>query len=223
MKLNLLTKNKKIASDVIRVIFIILLFLIVSISLYLYTINVIVSSMFGDMSYLPKEEVIKNYEINKDKIHALAHYTRLILPKNHHISLEYTSDGKIDRLELFKMNSQNETVKAIINLFDDTDIHNIKIIQAIRQINWTVDTLKTLRNKLRESNCISVTIDNRSPIYIGAGRSGLGMYGYRIYTKGLSKIEQNRQNSYCQSLVIDEKAVLEYGSGAIGSDCMPNK
>ena len=73
---------------------------------------------------------------------------------------------------------------------------------------------------LDKANCISVY--NKDAIEIGYARSGMGKYSYLIFDKSLTEEEKDKYNNGCEYIFYKDNIVLEYGGGAIGSQCFPD-
>ncbi|MBP2618769.1 hypothetical protein [Chryseobacterium jejuense] len=86
-------------------------------------------------------------------------------------------------------------------------------------MNWTEDEIKILKEKLDNANCIS--IKDGEPVKIGFKRSGLGMYSFNVFQK--RDTDRSIFNDGCQYILRNHNLALEYGGGAIGQQCFPNK
>jgi len=89
--------------------------------------------------------------------------------------------------------------------------------KIIKSIGWTNQTLDKIKKLLSEANCIS--IENGKITTIGFARSGMGKYYYRIFEKPLNEKNKTEYNNNCQYIFYKDNIVLEYGGGAIGSQC----
>jgi hypothetical protein len=90
---------------------------------------------------------------------------------------------------------------------------------VIRTIGWTQQTLKELKQKLDKANCIQ--IESGEPTKIGWQRSVMGMYFYNVFDKPIQDSLKSRYNDSCTYILYNDKLVLEYGGGAVGSQCFP--
>ena len=84
-------------------------------------------------------------------------------------------------------------------------------------MGWTRETLEKLKEKLDRADCIQ--IKNGEPTKIGYKRSGLGMYSFNIFDKPIPNDLIDQYNDSCTYILMNRKLVLEYGGGAIGSQC----
>lgn len=81
--------------------------------------------------------------------------------------------------------------------------------------------LQELKKYLDKANCISIS--NGKEFEIGFARSGMGKYSYLIFDNPLTKDEIERYNNGCEYIFYKKNIVLEYGGGAVGSQCFPDK
>jgi len=49
----------------------------------------------------------------------------------------------------------------------------------------------------------------------------MGMYSYNVFDKTIADSLKNHYNDSCTYILYNDKLVLEYGGGAIGSQCFP--
>jgi hypothetical protein len=96
-----------------------------------------------------------------------------------------------------------------------------KVDSLLWKLNWTDQTLKTLKEKLDAANCISV--ESGEPCKIGFQRSGMGKYYYNLFEKPIPDSEKRRYNDSCTYILYNDNVVLEYGGGAIGLQCFPKQ
>jgi hypothetical protein len=81
--------------------------------------------------------------------------------------------------------------------------------------------LKTLKEKLDKANCIQ--IESGEPAKIGFQRSGMGMYSFNVFDNPIPDSLRNNYNDSCTYIMATDRLVLEYGGGAVGSQCFYNK
>ena len=94
-------------------------------------------------------------------------------------------------------------------------------MKEMKKIGWNQNTLKFIQKLLTEANCIS--IKNGKMTNIGFARSGMGKYSYNIFENKLDQKEISEFNDGCTYIYYKDNIVLEYGGGAIGPQCFPNK
>ena len=162
-------------------------------------------------------------------------YYNAITPKDYEAYLEFKENNHID-LCVLKISNKSETK---ICLFQEWDIdpynykHNsmsdipappnspkkLKFEEITTLLNWNTNTFKKIKEYLDKATCISIT--NGEPTNIGYKRSGMGEYFYNIFDNSIDKDKVKFYNDSCKYRLYNEKIVLEYGGGAIGSQCFP--
>jgi len=96
-----------------------------------------------------------------------------------------------------------------------------KLDSMIKQLNWNGATLQRIKQSLAAAHCVS--IENGDITIIGFARSGIGKYFYRLFKKDLTPDEIKHYNNGCTYIFYKKNIVLEYGGGAIGSQCFPDE
>lgn len=171
-----------------------------------------IENLFGEIVY--PEQVAEVAKSKSQEIEFLTNYYNSIIPKDTRVYLEFTDTRKVD-FWVFKNDS------TIIQVWD-TDFNDERIKESIQKLGWKRENLLEIRELLYEANCIS--IDNlKSQIKIGQVRSGMGKYYILKFENRMSTLERDEYNNNCSKYVVDDYTLLEYGGGAIGSDCMPRK
>lgn len=182
-----------------------------------------------------KKELIENYENKKSQIENLKNEYLKLIPKNYIVDIELKPASKIltidkeitikiyqenksinDKNEEDNIVKRNDRVKVI-----SEDYHlkpNSKELEnVLKSINWTDQTLSKIERLLDEANCIS--IENGKITTIGFARSGMGLYSYKIFENQLTAKDKQEYNKGCEYIFYKDNIVLEYGGGAIGSQC----
>ena len=185
------------------------------------------------MSESSKKELIENFEQKKSEIQTLKIEFQKRVPKNYIVDIEFEPESKI------LTTTENIAIK-IYKLQDKTAKENTKVIQRndglkvisqnwnlkpdseelkeiIKSIGWTNKTLAEIKKLLKDANCISV--ENGEITTKGFARSRMGKYSYKIFNKSLTKTERNEYDNNCEYIFYKDNIVLEYGGGAIGSQC----
>lgn len=101
----------------------------------------------------------------------------------------------------------------------DVRIKDIEKTDIGKELGWNEEKFRLLKEKLDDANCISIA--DGEPVQVGFKRSGLGMYFFNIFQK--KETDRNLFNDGCQYILINNKLALEYGGGAIGSQCFPKQ
>ena len=92
--------------------------------------------------------------------------------------------------------------------------------QMIKPLGWTNATLTTIKKLLADANCVS--IENGDITTVGFARSGMGKYSFKLFDKDLSSEQIKEYNDGCMYIFHKKNIVLEYGGGAVGSQCFPD-
>lgn len=156
-----------------------------------------------------KKDLIDNYEQRHSQIDSLKKYFISIVPSETDIDIEFENNRELGIFHIrtkYKYDS-NWGLK----------IKSGKVDSLLQTIGWTKYTLKDLKQKLDEANCIS--IESGEPITIGFQRSGMGKYYYKMFKTSLNDSLISKFNDGCQYCFYKDNIVLEYGGGAIGSQC----
>jgi hypothetical protein len=157
-----------------------------------------------------KEDLIENYELRKNSILDVKAYINSNIKPNTYVDIEFENGN----LAIFHVKSNGN--------YDtnwDLKINSKKTDSILSVIGWKKNDLEILEKKLSNANCISIA--NGNPTIVGWQRSGMGKYYYNIYEENLSDSLINILKNNCSHIFYKENIVLEYGGGAIGSDCFP--
>jgi len=168
-----------------------------------------------------KQELIDNYEIRKASILNLKQEYGKLVPKDYIVDIEFEPESKIltiaeqVTIKIYKIKSQKqrEVICEKWNLSPNSN----ELLEAVKSVGWTKETLAFIKTLLAAANCIS--IENGDATQIGFSRSGMGKYSYDIYEHPLTKDEAKKKNDGCNYIYYKENVVLEYGGGAIGQQC----
>ena len=90
----------------------------------------------------------------------------------------------------------------------------------IKPLGWTNETLATIKGLLSNVKCVS--IENGEITTIGFARSGMGKYFFKLFDKDLTIEQIKEYNDGCMYIFYKKNIVLEYGGGAVGSQCFPD-
>lgn len=158
------------------------------------------------------EDLINNYNSKSAEILEVKKYINTVTSPDIKVDIEFEDDITLGIFHI-SANGQHESNW-------DVAIQSEKADSLLKAIGWTTETLKTLKVKLDKANCISVS--NGEPCNIGYQRSGMGKYFYNIFDNAIADHLKNEYNDSCRYILYNDKVVLEYGGGAIGSQCFPN-
>lgn len=178
--------------------------------------------VFGlfDKNYT-KAELVTSYNSKSKEIDEVIRYFKKITPKNKYVEIEFTNDDELDRLSI----SPNDTTQGANQAVEfqgwNLPVSSRKTDSVIATLHWTPNILTTLKEKLDEADCISIS--NTYPIIMGFKRNGLGMYSFDIYDASDTTNHGKQLNDDCTYIYINKRLVLEYGGGAIGPQCFPKQ
>jgi hypothetical protein len=161
-----------------------------------------------DQSY-NKEDLIENYKIKSEEINELQRYMKSIIPNDKSLTLEFESNSS---LSIFHLSDKNGDSRNW-----DINVNSKKTDSLLRVLDWTNETLMTIKEKLDRANCISV--ENKDPFTVGYQRSGLGMYFYNLFDKPMTDSLKKEYNDGCLHLLYSDKVALEFSGGAVGQQC----
>ncbi|WP_415325448.1 hypothetical protein [Chryseobacterium sp. MMS23-Vi53] len=159
------------------------------------------------------EDLKEEYVAKEKEIDDLILYYHSIKSPNKTIEIEFKDDEVLGRL---LVHPKNDSLKYYQQW--DINVEGLQNTAIGKELGWTENELKTLKEKLDKANCIS--IEDGEPVKVGFTRSGLGMYSFNVFQNKESN--RNKYNDGCQYILVNNKLALEYGGGAIGSQCFPN-
>lgn len=175
------------------------------------TIGLVVGGYDKDYSVSDLKE---NFEKNKHEIYELKKYYNEIVPKNRFVEIEFDDDHTLARLGIESLDiATGGQMFLEWNLKTNTK----RIDSIIKPIGWTRATLKILKEKLDKANCIGIA--SGEPTKIGFQRSGMGMYSFNVFDEPIPDSRRMRYNDSCRFILVNSRLVLEYGGGAIGTQC----
>lgn len=174
-----------------------------------------ISAAFGsfDKSY-SVSELKEEYYSNKKEIQDVISYYNTIKPKNYIVEIEFTNNKLLTRLTILERNSSNVVYQKW-----DVPVDEIQSHELTKYLGWNKDDVKNLKEKLDDADCISV--EDGEPIKIGFKRSGMGMFSFNIFQNKLT--DRSNYNDGCEYILVNRNLALQYGGGAIGAQCFPNK
>ena len=164
-----------------------------------------------DKSY-SKQDLIENYNNKTKEIIDLKNYINSIVPIDKYVDIEFEGNDKFSIFHVFDKGNYDSNW--------DLKLNSAKSDSLLQKLNWTNETLKILKAKLDNANCISVKSGN--PCNIGFQRSGMGKYYYNLFDKPIADSLKTNYNDSCTYILYNDSVVLEYGGGAFGSQCFPD-
>lgn len=176
---------------------------------------VMVGYAFGsfDKSY-SVSELKEEYYLREDEIEDLIKYYNAIKPKNYSVDIEFKNDEMLNRLTI----TTKDSSKIIYQNWDvSSGVLQTKKIRDL--VGWEEKKVTILKNKLDKANCISV--EEGEPLKIGFKRSGMGMFSFNVFQK--ADTNRDEYNDGCEYILVNKNLALQYGGGAIGNQCFPDK
>lgn len=161
-----------------------------------------------------------NFEENKTEIYELKRYYNEIVPKNRFVEIEFEDDNTLGRFGIKALDSTAGNPNGSMFLDWDLKTNTAKMDSLIEPMGWTRETLKELKEKLDKADCIQ--IESGEPTKIGFKRSGMGMYSFNVFDQQIPDDLIEEYNDSCTYILVNKQLVLEYGGGAIGSQCFYN-
>ena len=154
-----------------------------------------------------KDNLIKNYELNKEDITDLIEYFDSIVPANTKIEIEIESTifAKIFNIKQ----------DGVLNNNWDIDLNGEIGKELMSSVGWGVEHIEELKLRLDAANCIS--INNFNNHTVGYCRHGMGIYNYII----LEDSANSDVYEDCSYIKYNDDVIFEYVSGATGSLCFP--
>lgn len=175
--------------------------------------SILTFSFYDDGKFYSKQDLIDNYNLKSKQINELKNYIHQIVPANKVVDIEFDGNKRFFIFHLVDNGSCDSNW--------DLKLHSKKTDTLLTKLNWTKETLKTLKQKLDAANCIS--IKNGQPCNIGFQRSGMGKYYYNIFDNPIPDSLKSKYNDSCTYVLYTDKVILEYGGGAVGPQCFPTK
>lgn len=182
--------------------------------------------VFSSMPTSSKKQLIQNIDTNYSNILALKTFFKNIVPTDYSIYIEFKPPEKILKLDesidfwVFRKDKKTKNSEVVFQEWN-IELKSTKLDSLLKLTTLKRKDLQDLKHYLDKANCISVS--NRNEFEIGYARSGMGKYSYLIFDKPLSKEDQKKYNNGCEYIFYKDNIVLEYGGGAIGSQCFPDR
>lgn len=178
-------------------------------------IVLMIGYFFGSFDKIYSVSELKEEYYSKDaEIKDLINYYNKIKPGNYSIDIEFKNDKILERLTIISKDSSNV-------IYQQWNV-NSDVLQAKKLydlVGWNERQIAMLKNKLDQANCIS--IKEGEPLEIGFKRSGMGMFSFNVFQD--INTDRSEYNDGCEYILINRYLALQYGGGAIGNQCFPNK
>lgn len=192
-----------------------LLFLVIFMTLFIVGsflfIDFTTDGMLRQPIYTAKD-MINHYEKNEEAILKVVNFVTSKVGEKDEFKIEF-KNGKIDLL-YFQFDGMYLGFQ-----YNDLEIYSNKTVDILEDIDWTIDDLVILKEKLDNAGCVSVS--NGNSVSIGWMRKGLGVYWYHIYDKNLDNDLIDKYNSDCSYSFYKDNILLEYQELRANSPCFP--
>ena len=169
-----------------------------------------------------KKALISNVDANYDKIAYLRTQYAKLVPPNYEVLIEFNPENKLideqESIDLRITELKNKETKVLQDW--RLPYNSNKLNDLLKIIQWDAGTLAIIKKLLLDAHCVS--IENGEITTIGFARSGMGKYSYRWFEKDLTRDQIKNWNNGCSDIFYKRNIVLEYGGGAIGSQCFPD-
>ncbi len=162
-----------------------------------------------------KKDLTNNYDKHEKEIADFIVYFKSIIPSGTYVDIEINDTKNIDIFHV---------IKDGVNYGGwDIDVNSSKADTIFSILNWDKSQIEILKKKLDEINCIS--IDNRYPVDVGFQRSVMSKFYYTIFNEPVAQNDSLMKlyNTGCIYIYYRDNVVLQYGSGATGSICFPER
>lgn len=184
------------------------------------------NDFFANMPKSSKKQLTQNIDTNYTNIEALkSFFTKLVSP-GYSMYIEFKPPEKILHLDesvdfwVFKRGDSSGNSKVVFQEWN-VEIKSLKLDSLLGLTTLKRSDLYTLKKYLDRANCISIS--NEDVCEIGYAKSGMGKYSYLIFDTPLSKDDKEKYNNGCEYIYYKNNIVLEYGGGAVGPQCFPDK
>lgn len=159
-------------------------------------------------------ELKDEYYSKEAEIKDLINYYNKIKPENYSVDIEFKNDKILERLRIIYKDSSNV-------VYQNWNVNsNVLFTEKLKGIaGWNEEQIAVLKNKLDIANCISV--EDGEPLKIGFKRSGLGMFSFNVFQE--INTDRSKYNDGCEYILVNRNLAFQYGGGAIGNQCFPNK
>lgn len=192
----------------------------IGLAIFIGYVVLILSAFDGFDKDYSVSDLKDNFEENKIEIYELKRYFNEIVPKNRFVEIEFNDDNTLGRFGIRPLDSTAGDINGPMFLEWDLQINTQRMDSIIQPMGWTRETLNTLKEKLDRANCIQ--IESGEPAKIGFQRSGMGMYSFNIFDRPIPDSLKAKYNDSCTYILANDRLVLEYKGGAVGSQCFYN-
>ncbi len=175
----------------------------------------------GNGKSYSKADLINNYQSKQSELYQLKDFYNNIVPIDKVVEIEFASDKEIARLAVTNLISTSKNYEEQYFCDWNLKIQSDKVDSILSNLGWTQTTLSNVKSHLDKANSIGIV--SGEPVDIWFQRSGMGMYSYRLFSQPIPDSLKLKFNDGCSHILLNDKVILKYGSGAVGSDCFPKE
>lgn len=171
------------------------------------------------------KKLIINYNSKKTDFISFGSKIDGLLNDSFAINIEFSKPHKIKEFCLIDKYERNTEQRELV-LLKDISIYDENLQKAISRLNWKIDDIINIENQLNIIKCISVYtyVNNKINFSLGYIRTlNGGIYKYNIFPEGADPGFIKFIQGSCDYKIIDQFSVINYESGATGSDCLPKE
>ena len=185
-------------------------FLIVG--LLLFMLSICIFKCGGRKRNYTTQDLVENYKTRSGQIESLEKYFNSIVPDSVLVDIEFVDDNTLGYFHVIKNNVHDNNWNIQIN--------DQLVDSLLERLNWSRETLSTIKSNLDQANCISIR--SGDPCNIGFRRRGSGEYFYNLFDAPIAENLRYNYNDSCTYILLNETVVLEYGGGTVGPQCFPD-
>ena len=156
----------------------------------------------------------EHYDQKEAEFSELQDFIQSNLPDSSGVHIEFTNE---EELNIFHVKNR-EVSENNWNIRRESD----KYDSLLMVIGWTDSLVSICYQKLQNIDCISISSYSNQKTDFGYKRDGMGIYYYLVHASNLSEKSEDKYWP-CSAIYYRDNVVFEYGSGAFGSTCFPNK
>ncbi|MEL6614912.1 MAG: hypothetical protein AAFQ43_04195, partial [Bacteroidota bacterium] len=163
-------------------------------------------------------EALRTLANDRERIQAVGDEFVSRIPGDHVVTVEFNGRRTVDFHVAVRGASWDDPKR--VQVWDVSETHP-EVTRGLAMLGWTLDDLRALRTEVRSAGGIGIS----GPL-AGGGfrlrhkRVGMGMYTFVLADKAMVA-DSLLGFDGCSVYYIDAHTAMEYGGGAVGSDCMP--
>ena len=195
--------------EIIKVVLILCAIPIIAFIILMIILQITFNGFDKDYSVSDLKE---NFYEKKSEIYEVKNYLNSITSLNNSVHIEFDDS---DRLGIFHVNINGKFENNW-----DVEINSSKADSLLNSLGWNKENLMILKSKLDKANCIGVS--SGEPCVISFQRSGMGIYSFLVFDDPIPNDQKSSFNDSCSFIMVNDKLVLEFSGGVLGSQCFYN-